>query len=168
MAQPEQIGRRTPSLLVFFLAQKSLGSLRSRMFAWQARERLRDNQMNFCVAPKQNKNKKNQARENVPPNNLFKVNPAPRKKNHGKDGHAISLKPEWFSVCQILFLRGFRFLSCLHSATRENSFSRSSAARSFGLWPTRKIPAARKKKALVRRGKTSAWTREEKTKLEID
>ena len=40
-----------PRLLVFFLAQKSVGSLRSRMLAWQARERLRDNQTNVCVAP---------------------------------------------------------------------------------------------------------------------
>ena len=58
-------------------------------------------------------------------------------------------------------------------------FSRSSAARSCGLWPTRKIPATRKTEisgtqgtrmttSFGGRGRTSAWTREEKTKLEID
>ena len=55
------------------------------------------------------------------PNKFMKWNP--KKKNHRKDGPGISLKPEWFPVYQRLFLRGFRFLSCLHhSATREKSF----------------------------------------------
>ena len=33
VAQPRQIGRRTPRFLISFLTQKSLGSFRSRMFA---------------------------------------------------------------------------------------------------------------------------------------
>ena len=56
------------------------------------------------------------------PNKFIQSEPQ-RKKNHGKDGPTVSLKPKWFPVCQRLFFRGFRFLSCLHhSATREKSF----------------------------------------------
>ena len=61
---------------------------------------------------------------------------------------------------------------------RKEFISSGSGSRSFGFWPTRKIPAARKKKtsgtqgsrmtSFGERGKTSAWTREDKTKLETD
>ena len=79
------------------------------------------------------------------PNKFMKWNP--KKKNHGKDGPGISLQPEWFPVYQRLFLRGFRFLSCLHhSVTREKSFFsrlRRSYLRPFG-WHGRFLPHARK------------------------
>ena len=68
------------------------------------------------------RNKKKIKQAKMYPNKFIQSEPQ-RKKNNGKDGPTISLKPKWFPVCQRLFLRGFRFLSCLHhSATREKSF----------------------------------------------
>ena len=121
------------------------------------------------------RNKKKITQGKMSPNKFMKWNP--KKKNHGKDGPGISLKPEWFPVYQRLFLRGFRFLSCLHhSATREKSFY-SRLRRSY-LRPladtedscrTQEKPqGTRMTTSFGGRRKTSARTREDKTKLIIN
>lgn len=51
------------------------------------------------------RNQKKSSKGKRPPKKFIQSE-TQRKKNHGKDGPAISLKPEWFPVCQRLFLRG--------------------------------------------------------------
>ena len=97
--------------------------------------------------------------------------------------NSCKVKPKEKNSCKLRarYFTKTRMSPCLPEIflARKEFISSGSGSRSFGLWLTRKIPAAHKKNtsgtqgtrmttSFGERGRTSAWTREDKTKLETD